>query len=226
MVTLKMYLDAVPYIDLRYGGVKVDVFGSDYSRPLCEHILSKHKNLRRNFFFNRYHYFLYGKEKYVEDLGTKSRYRVIDSDIKISGYFDVLYFYSVWDYYDEFTEFIRKYLDNSYRITFLLITCFECGIVGFSHVREIRNRKKYLIYNCIGDDNVHEIGRRAVFMAPRIDTIDGTIRDMAKKKNINERIFNFLGKKKVYELFVHNRFEIMDLMWIVNREVFKNELDS
>lgn len=219
---MKMHLDAFPRIDLRHGKNEVDVLGSDYSRPLCKHIIAKHEILRGNFFYNRYYCCLYGEEKYVVDSGTKSRYRIIDSDIEFSRYFGDLHFYIPYDHFDEFSYFIRNYLDSPFHIKFLLITCFECGLVGFSSAREFRNRKKYLAFKGSGDKNICEIGRNQVFMFPRIDTIDGTIKDMVKEKNIDERILNLIGKKKVYEFFFRNRFNDMELMWIVNREVFKN----
>lgn len=214
---MKTKFDAVPYNDLKDGFRKIKVFRSDYSRPLCKHLIDKHEVLRKHLFFNQFTYYVYRRSRHYKNIRGDDMYELLDVPFDPSEYFDGLYIYifSEWIKHDGFSAFVRNYLFPSEPTVFLLSTCMECGVVGYSHAERFKNRHDYLLFQ--RDGSVREIGGYVISSVPKIKTIDGLIKEMLKKRKLDYRVLNFLGKEKVYEFTLLHQFRKLDRMWILKR---------
>lgn len=219
---MKVYFDAVPFYPLELGKLEIDVFRSEQTRPLCQHIIDKHEILKEHLLFNQFSYYVYRRTRYIRDTAGKNRYELLDVPFEPFKYFGGLNLYDTWNLNDKFTVFLRSYHYTWTYKLLLVSTCMECGRAGFGFAEMLEDKSNYMVYSD-NDRKLWDVGFEDFFTVPKIGTIDEVIKERFKGNEISEKALKFLGKK-VYVLNWFRRFRDLDRMWIIKRNGDENEI--
>ena len=219
---MKMYLDAVPRIELESGVLKVDVIRSEDLRPLCQHIINKHEILKGYLWFDHFSYFVYRRTRHYKSIRSDYVYELLDVPFDPSKYLDNLYLYFLneWDGRNSFTILVRDYLFGVEPIIFLLSVCMDCGSVGFCYAEGFTNWYDYLIFD--KDNHIWEIGSKEIFTVSKVMTIDELVKERLEEMHLNYALLNRLEKGKIFEFSLHRMFRELQKIWIIKRNGDEN----